>query len=49
MNEHQQFIDRCFELGQMAAAEGESPVGSVVVKDGEISPPPNVIHFVNNG
>lgn len=36
MNAHQRFIDRCFELAQMAAAEGESPVGSVVVKDGKI-------------
>lgn len=36
MNAHQQFIDRCFELAEMAAAEGESAVGSVVVKDGKI-------------
>ena len=36
MNEHQQFISRCFELAQLAAAEGESAVGSVVVKDGKI-------------
>ncbi|MET3885489.1 hypothetical protein ABIE54_004378 [Chitinophagaceae bacterium OAS944] len=28
MNVHQQFINRCFELAQMAVAEGESAVGS---------------------
>lgn len=36
MNAHQQFIDRCYVLAEMAAAEGESAVGSVVVKDGKI-------------
>jgi tRNA(Arg) A34 adenosine deaminase TadA len=32
----QQYMDRCLELAALAAAEGESPVGSVVVKDGQI-------------
>jgi tRNA(adenine34) deaminase len=29
-------MERCFALAKMAAAEGESAVGSVVVKDGRI-------------
>jgi len=29
-------MDRCLELAALAAAEGESPVGSVIVKDGQI-------------
>lgn len=36
MNEHQQFMERCYALAQKAAAEGESAVGSVIVKDGKI-------------
>jgi tRNA(adenine34) deaminase len=36
MNAHQQFMERCFALAEKAAAEGESPVGSIVVKDGRI-------------
>lgn len=34
MNEHHPYMQRCLELAAMAAAEGESPVGSVLVKDG---------------
>ncbi|WP_246197899.1 nucleoside deaminase [Chitinophaga agrisoli] len=33
---HYPFMQRCLELAAIAAAEGESPVGSVVVKDGVI-------------
>lgn len=33
---HKPFIDRCLELAMMAMLEGESPVGSVVVRDGRI-------------
>jgi tRNA(Arg) A34 adenosine deaminase TadA len=29
-------MQRCLELAALAAAEGESPVGSVIVKDGKI-------------
>ena len=29
-------MNRCLELAALAAAEGESPVGSVIVKDGQI-------------
>ena len=36
MNEHQQYLDRCMVLAEKARAEGESPVGSVLVKDGKI-------------
>jgi tRNA(adenine34) deaminase len=36
MKEHQEFMERCIALAEMAAAEGESPVGSIVVKDGKI-------------
>jgi tRNA(Arg) A34 adenosine deaminase TadA len=32
----QQYMDRCLELAALAAAAGESPVGSVIVKDGQI-------------
>lgn len=32
----QQYMNRCLELAAIAAAEGESPVGSVIVKDGQI-------------
>jgi tRNA(adenine34) deaminase len=33
---HQRFLQRCLELAELAAREGESPVGSVIVKDGVI-------------
>lgn len=33
MVNHEVFMDRCFELAKVAATEGESAVGSVVVKD----------------
>ncbi|HUP14272.1 MAG TPA: nucleoside deaminase [Niastella sp.] len=36
MNEHQQYMDRCLVLAQKAAADGESAVGSIVVKDGRV-------------
>lgn len=36
MDEHQGYMDRCFELALQAAAEGESPVGCVIVKDGVV-------------
>jgi len=36
MNEHAPYMQRCVELAAMAAAEGESPVGSIIVKDGKI-------------
>ena len=29
-------MDKCYELAKTAAAEGESPVGSIVVKNGKI-------------
>ena len=36
MNTHHEYMARCYELAKQAAAEGESPVGSVVVKNGKI-------------
>jgi tRNA(adenine34) deaminase len=36
MNNHQRFMQRCYELAELAAREGESLVGSVIVKDGII-------------
>ncbi|OQP40713.1 tRNA-specific adenosine deaminase [Niastella yeongjuensis] len=36
MSEHQQYLERCLALAEKAAADGESPVGSVLVKDGKI-------------
>lgn len=36
MDQHQQYMKRCLELAALAAKEGESPVGSVVVKNGKI-------------
>jgi tRNA(adenine34) deaminase len=36
MNLHQQYMERCFVLAEKANAEGESAVGSVVVKEGKI-------------
>lgn len=35
-NTHTAYLQRCLQLAQQAAAEGESPVGSVVVKNGVI-------------
>jgi tRNA(adenine34) deaminase len=36
MTDHKIYIQRCLELAAMAAKEGESPVGSIVVKNGKI-------------
>ncbi len=36
MEKHQRYLQRCMELGAQAAAAGESPVGSILVKDGVI-------------
>jgi len=36
MDIHTPYLEKCLELARMAAEEGESPVGSVVVKDGRI-------------
>lgn len=36
MEKHREYLQRCMELGEQAAAEGESPVGSIIVKDGLI-------------
>ncbi|AWO02182.1 nucleoside deaminase [Chitinophaga alhagiae] len=36
MKEHAVYMQRCLELAAMAAAEGESPVGSVIVKEGRV-------------
>lgn len=36
MVNHENFMNRCHELAEIAAKEGESAVGSVVVKDGLI-------------
>jgi len=36
MTEHSPFLNRCLELAALAAQEGETAVGSVVVKDGKI-------------
>lgn len=36
MANHSVYLKRCLELAKLAASEGESPVGSVVVLDGEI-------------
>jgi tRNA(Arg) A34 adenosine deaminase TadA len=33
---HKPFMDRCLELAMMAMLEGESPVGCVIVRDGQI-------------
>ncbi len=35
-SQHQLYLDRCLELAETARAQGESPVGSIVVKDGQI-------------
>ena len=36
MDMHQFFLDKCAHLARMAAQDGESPVGSVLVKDGRL-------------
>jgi tRNA(adenine34) deaminase len=36
MNRHHKFMQRCYELAAIAASQGESRVGSVLVKDGVI-------------
>jgi len=36
MNRDEEFMQRCFELAEQARAEGESPVGSILVKDNQI-------------
>ena len=33
-DQHQQYMQRCLELAAKATAEGESAVGSIIVKDG---------------
>lgn len=35
-NQYAQFLQRCYELADIAKAKGESPVGSVIVKDNKI-------------
>jgi tRNA(Arg) A34 adenosine deaminase TadA len=36
MHTNDKFMARCYQLADIAAKEGESPVGSVIVKDGVI-------------
>lgn len=36
MNIHKPYIERCYALAEKAREAGESPVGSVIVKDGQI-------------
>ena len=36
MHTSDKFMERCYQLADIAAKEGESPVGSVIVKDGVI-------------
>lgn len=36
MSVHEFFIKKCIELGKIAKDRGESPVGAILVKDGEI-------------
>jgi tRNA(Arg) A34 adenosine deaminase TadA len=36
MREHKKYMNRCYALAHLALIEGESPVGSIVVKDGII-------------
>lgn len=36
MENHQKFMSRCLQLAETAAKEGESPVGSILVKNGKI-------------
>ncbi|MCO5235022.1 MAG: nucleoside deaminase [Chitinophagaceae bacterium] len=36
MPNHAEFMQRCYELAEIARKEGESPVGSVLVKNGII-------------
>ncbi|MDD3458662.1 MAG: nucleoside deaminase [Weeksellaceae bacterium] len=35
-NQHKAFMQKCIELARISKNRGESPVGSVVVKDGKI-------------
>lgn len=34
--EHERYMARCIELARLAKSRGDTPVGSVVVRDGEI-------------
>lgn len=34
--EHERYIRRCIELGNLAGEKGNSPVGAIIVKNGEI-------------
>jgi len=36
MDMHRKYMNKCYALAERAAAEGESPVGSVIVKDGVV-------------
>jgi len=36
MDKHAPYMQRCLELAAEAATQGESPVGSIIVKDGVI-------------
>lgn len=36
MDAHRPYMEKCFELARKAAEEGESAVGSIIVKDGRI-------------
>ena len=36
ISDHEGFMKRCIELAHIAKSRGESPVGSVIVKNGEI-------------
>jgi tRNA(Arg) A34 adenosine deaminase TadA len=36
MDEYESYMQRCYQLAEQAAAQGESPVGCVVVKDGVV-------------
>ncbi|WP_292009749.1 nucleoside deaminase [Chryseobacterium sp.] len=33
MNDHESYMRRCIELGKIAKENGESPVGSILIKD----------------
>lgn len=34
--DHGKFMKRCFELAETSRSQGESPVGSIIVKDGTV-------------
>src|ERR1700759_798903 len=36
MDEHRFYLEKCLELAKQAAKQGESPVGSLLVKDGMV-------------